>query len=173
MNEIAVVTTEEYFKKLDDPHPESKVFTNVKLYNHLLLHNKAGRWCSIDCMTREFEGRSSESNRTIMRRRLSVFQRWCQEAQNHLVSIQRGRQNGALAAKLFHPTKADDFERQVVADDLSRALHRREITETMYQTKLKLIYPVLESEGNGAEPQTTENNASVESTEEPPHADIS
>lgn len=144
MNEIVIA--EEYFKKLHDPYPESRSFTNIKLYNHLVLHNSAGRWCSIDCMTREFEGRSSEGNRQTMRRRLSVFQRWCQDSQNHLVSIQRGQQNGALAAKLFHPIKADDFERQVVADDLSRALHRREITETMYQTKLRLIYPTLDQE---------------------------
>jgi hypothetical protein len=102
-------------------------------------------------MTREFEGRSSESNRQIMRRRLSVFQRWCQDNQNHLVSIQRGRQNGALADKLFDPVKADDFERQVVADDLSRSLHRKEITESVYQSKLKLIYPALEQE-NGTNP---------------------
>lgn len=152
MNEL-VTTEQEPFNKLHDPYPESKSFTNVKLYNHLVLHNKAGRWCSIDCMTREFEGRSSESNRQIMRRRLSVFQRWCQDNQNHMLSVQRGRQNGALAAKLFDSLKADDFERQVVADDLSRSLHRKEISEAVYQAKLKLIYPALEQE-NGAEEPT-------------------
>jgi hypothetical protein len=47
---------------MHDPYPESRSFTNIKLYNHLVLHNSAGRWCSIDCMTKKFEGRSSEGN---------------------------------------------------------------------------------------------------------------
>jgi hypothetical protein len=80
MSEDTQLTIIPEVNPLDDPRPESRAFTNVKLYNHLIAHRNAGperSFCSIDCMTREFEGRSFESGRQIMRRRLSTFQRWC------------------------------------------------------------------------------------------------
>jgi hypothetical protein len=139
------------FNSLNDARPESRAFTNVKFYNHLIAHKQKGgkhSFCSIDCMTREFEGRSSESARKLMRVRLTHFQRWTRDEQGKFIVVPKAgyggnNHNEALAAKIFDPLTADDRDRELVATDLNRALHRKEISDETYHKIFELVYPLL------------------------------
>lgn len=146
---------------INDPRPESTAFTNVKLYNHLIDHKRKGgkhSFCSIDCMTRKFENRSFEGSRKMMRRRLATFLRWVREEHDKFIVVPRGDDhNEALAAKIFDPLNADDRDRELVASDLNRALHRKEITEETYKKIFEILYPLLN--GTPGTPTNEENPA--------------
>jgi hypothetical protein len=154
--ENQLILTSPPLKPLEDPRPESSAFTNIKLFNHLLehLHQPKNKYCSIHCMTKEFEGRSYEGSRAKMRQRLSTFQRWAREEMETLIVVPKASGNGhgeALAAKIFDPLVADDHDRELVADDLNRARQRKEITEETYEKKFNLVYPMLNENKNQKE----------------------
>jgi hypothetical protein len=144
------------FNPLEDPHPESTAFTNLKLYNHLVAHKRKGGkhlFCSIDCMTKLFEPRNVESNRKRMRLRLPAFQRWCRDNQGKFIVVPKGNNHGeALAAKLFDPLIADQRDRELIAADLNRALNRKEISDETYHKIFELVYPLLKENGEVAPP---------------------
>jgi hypothetical protein len=158
------------FTPLEDPHPDSEKFTNIKLYNHLIEHmrrysaDKPGRWCSIDCMTRTFnkQARLTKPLRKKSRERLTPFSRWAREEHNKLIEVVRvgnGKNHKeALAVKIFDHLTADSHDRALVADDVNRALHRKEISQETYDKIFQIVYPLL----NGSDSQPP--------TEEPPHA---
>jgi hypothetical protein len=161
------VTLTPGFDFIKDPHPESTKFSNIKLYNHLIKHMQkykpedARRYCSIECMTREFEPQLTKPGRKKSRGRLSPFQRWAREEQGKFIVVPKAgygdkNHNGAVAAKIFDPLTADAHERELVAADVNRALHRKEITQETYDKIFSLVYPLL----NDEQPPT----------EEPPHA---
>jgi hypothetical protein len=161
-------------KPLEDPRPESTAFTNIKLFNHLLEHlqRPKNKYCSIDCMTKEFEGRSYEGARAKMRQRLSAFQRWAREEMETLIVVPKAFGNGhgeALAAKIFDSLAADDRDRELVADDLNRARQRKEITEETYEKKFNLVYPMLNENQNekGEQHMDTTTQAPDEPKPEP------
>ena len=160
--ENQLILTPPPLKPLEDPRPESTAFTNVKLFNHLVEHlqKPKNKYCSIDCMTKLFEGRSYEGSRAKMRQRLSAFQRWAREEMETLVVVPKAFGNGhgeALAAKIFDSQGADDRDRELVADDLNRARQRKEITEETYEKKFNLVYPMLNENEEGGETTMADN----------------
>jgi hypothetical protein len=136
------------FNPIADPQPESRAFSNIKFYNHLVEHFKKDKFCGIDCMAREFEGRSTESNRKQMRQRLTVFRRWCRDEQGKFIVVidDNNGHREALAAKIYDPLNASQRDRELMAADVNRWLHRKEISEETYNRIFELVYPMLNEE---------------------------
>jgi hypothetical protein len=143
------------FTPINDPHPESEKFSNIKLYNHLIEHMRGHkpenprRWCSIECMTKEFnkQARLSKPLRKKSRERLTPFQRWAREEHNKLIEVARvgnGKNHKeAVAVKIFDHLSADSHDRELVAADVNRALHRKEISQETYDKIFQIVYPLL------------------------------
>lgn len=107
---------------------------------HRLLENPRQRWCEVGCLAKTIFHRNDEHNRKCVRSRMARVVRDALDRYQRLVVLEygdRGTHGKIQAMKIYDG--GEGLERQCAMHQLDRMRSRRQLTDRMLETALRLM----------------------------------